>query len=198
MLRGFFLGIVATLVVGLLYVYVGVVQGFLIPANADARPSRLERWAASRSLHAALEREMPRQANPIPATDANYAAGIKLYAENCAMCHGTADGHPSNVAIGLYQHAPQLGRHGVEDDPDGETYWKIKHGIRLTGMPSYTKTLSEDQIWTLALFLKHMDELPSAPNRLWHAVKNPAALAPAAALPGGEGVVRKVKNERKS
>ena len=187
MLRGFVLGVIAALAAVVLFVYVGITAGIHIPANADARPSKLETWAAKRSLHATLEREMPRQANPISPTDADYDAGIKLYAENCAMCHGTADGHPSNVAIGLYQHAPQLGEHGVEDDPDGETYWKVKHGIRLTGMPAYTKTLSDDQIWTLALFLKHMNALPPAPARLWRAMKNPAALAPASALPPRRG-----------
>jgi thiosulfate dehydrogenase len=185
--RGFVLGIVATLVVGALVAYVGVTQGLLIPANADARPPALEAWAAHKSLSATIEREMPRQPNPIAATDANYDAGIKLYAENCAACHGTANGHPSNIAIGLYQHAPQLGAHGVEDDPGGETYWKIKHGIRLTGMPAYTKTLTDDQIWTVALFLKHMDHLPAEPNARWHAMKSPVALAPASAIPVRRG-----------
>lgn len=182
-MKGFLLGIATAIVAALIVLYVGIVEGLLIPANADAKPSGLERWAASRSLHAAIERGMPKQPNPVAATNANYDAGITLYAENCAVCHGTANGRPSTIAIGLYQHAPQLGRHGVEDDPDGETYWKIKHGIRLTGMPSYAKTLSDAQIWTLALFLKHMDKLPPEPNKRWKAVKNPAPPAPASALP---------------
>jgi thiosulfate dehydrogenase len=186
-LRGFLLGVIATLAAAALFAYVGIAQGLLIPANADAKPSAMEHWAAQSSLHATIDREMPHRPNPIPPTDANYDAGVKLYAENCAVCHGTADGHPSNVAIGLYQHAPQLAAHGVEDDPDGETYWKIKHGIRLTGMPAYTKTLGDDQIWTLALFLKHMNALPPGPNRLWHAMKNPVALAPASAIPHRPG-----------
>ena len=51
---------------------------------------------------------------------------------------------------------------GVEDDPEGWTYWKIDHGIRWTGMPSWKATLSDQQMWTLALFLKHMDKLSPA------------------------------------
>jgi thiosulfate dehydrogenase len=183
LVRGFILGIVATLALAFVVLYAGVVQGWLIPANADARPSGLERWAARRSLSAAIRRGMPSQPNPIAQTDANYDAGIKLYAANCVVCHGAAEGAPSAIAVGLYQHAPQLGKDGVEDDPDGETYWKIEHGIRLTGMPSYAKTLSDQQIWTLALFLKHMDALPPGPNALWRAMKNPVMLAPVSALP---------------
>src|SRR5579863_4813460 len=48
---------------------------------------------------------------------------------------------------------------GVEDDPQGWTFWKIKHGIRWTGMPSWGHELNDQEIWTLALFLKHMDKL---------------------------------------
>jgi mono/diheme cytochrome c family protein len=178
--KGFALGILVTIVVAFLIVYVGITQGWLIPANADSKPSKLERWAASRSLHATLNREMPRGANPVAATDANYLAGIKLYGENCSVCHGVADGAPSAIAVGLYQHAPQLGKDGVEDDPEGETFWKVDHGIRLTGMPAFSPSLNETQVWTLALFLKHMDSLPQVPERAWKALKNPVALAPKA------------------
>jgi len=182
-LKGFILGIVVTIVAALVVGYAGITGGFLIPANADAKPSPFERWAASRSLDATIAREAPTQANPVAATDANYEAGIKLYAANCSACHGLPGTRPSSIAIGLYQHAPQLARHGVEDDPAGETFWKIKHGIRLTGMPAFTRTLSDAQIWTLALFLKAMDKLPPAPQKLWRSLKMPVALAPSSALP---------------
>jgi mono/diheme cytochrome c family protein len=182
-MKGFLLGIITTLVVFFLVAYIGITQGLLIPANADAKPPALEKWAASRSLNATIRREMTTDPNPVALTDANLDAGIKLYGENCAACHGVASGPPSKIAVGLYQHAPQLGRHGVEDDPDGETLWKIQHGIRLTGMPAYTSTLSMQQMWTIALFLKHMDALPVGPRNVWEAMKNPVALAPASALP---------------
>jgi thiosulfate dehydrogenase len=169
MARGIVLGVVATLVVLGLGAYIGIRAG-VMPANADAKPGKLERWAANASLHATLAREASSSPNPLAATDANYAAGIKLYGENCAMCHGTSNADPSNVARGLYQKPPQLAKDGVEDDPDGVTYWKIAHGIRLTGMPAFDRTLREEQIWQVALFLKHMDGLPPAPQRLWKAV----------------------------
>jgi hypothetical protein len=58
-LKGFIAGILATLAILLVVGYVGVTQGLLIPANADAKPSRMERWMASRSLGATIAREMP-------------------------------------------------------------------------------------------------------------------------------------------
>jgi mono/diheme cytochrome c family protein len=171
MARGVILGIVAALVVLGLGAYIGIEAG-MMPANADAKPSKLETWAARISLRATLARGASAAAPPIALTDANLIAGIKLYAANCAICHGASDGKPSRVASGLYQHPPQLAKDGVEDDPEGETYWKIQHGIRFTAMPSFGKALDDRQKWQLTLFLKHMNGLPPAPQRVWKAIKS--------------------------
>jgi thiosulfate dehydrogenase len=173
MVRGFILGVVATIVVALAGAYALLDSG-LIPANADAKPAGLELWVAGTSLNATLRRQAPREANPVPLTSANLIAGITLYGQHCAICHGTAGGDPSAspVAKGLYPRPPQLATDGVEDDPEGVSYWKIKHGIRLTGMPAWGSALNDRQIWTLALFLKHMDKLPPDAQQAWAEVKN--------------------------
>ena len=174
MTKGILVGVAATLVAGLLGAYLFVALG-LMPANADAKPPALERWAAHKSLNALIAREAPKTPNPVAISDENLIDGVKLYAANCAVCHGTADGAASNIAKGLYQHAPQLARHGVTDDEEGETYWKIYHGIRLTGMPSYRATLSETQMWRITLFLKHMNELTPGAEKAWKSLPSSAA-----------------------
>lgn len=173
MLRGFILGILATIAAALVCGYLGLRNG-LVPANADARPGQLETWAAQTSLAATLLREAPKGANPVALSDANLVAGIGLYRLHCAICHGTAKGgaSASPVARGLYPRPPQLASHGVEDDPEGYSFWKIEHGIRWTGMPSWRGTLSDQQIWTLAMFLKHMNKLPPAAEQAWQQVTN--------------------------
>jgi mono/diheme cytochrome c family protein len=90
------------------------------------------------------------------------------------VCHGSAKGDAaaSPIAKGLYQKPPQFATEGVEDDPEGVSFWKIKHGIRLTGMPSFAGALSDNEIWTIALFLKHMDHLPPAVQSAWQKVQN--------------------------
>ncbi len=176
MTKGFVAGVVATLVAGLIGAYLFVSLG-LMPANADGIPPGLEKWAARKSLHATIDRQAPKGANPVAVSDKALIAGVKIYHENCAVCHGGPDGKPSNIAVGLYQHAPQLARHGVEDDGAGETYWKVFHGIRMTGMPSYHHTLSEEQIWTVTLFLQNMDKLPAAAEKAWKAVPSQAPKA---------------------
>src|SRR5271166_4679328 len=179
MLRYMALGALGVIVVGAVGAYCAVLLG-LLPANADARPSALERWAARTSLRATVAREAPKQTDPLPVDDSNLAAGSKLYGDNCMVCHGASDGQASNIAAGLYQHAPQLGKHGVEDDPEGETYWKIDHGIRLTGMPAFGKSLTETQIWRLATFLKHMDSLPPQAQAAWKRLPTQASASRAA------------------
>jgi mono/diheme cytochrome c family protein len=170
MLKGFILGIIFTVLAAAAAAY-GMIRTGTIPANADERPPGIEAWAARMSLHATLRRSAPQGDNPLSVNDKDLLAGIKLYAQNCAVCHGDSTGNATNVAKGLYQKPPQLGKHGVEDDPDGVTLWKVQHGIRWTGMPAYGKTLTDRQLWQLTLFLKHMDHLPPAAQKAWQQVK---------------------------
>jgi len=172
MFRGFILGVVVALLIGVVAGYFVITSG-VIPANADAQPGSFELWAAGASLEATLKKEAPTTANPVAATEANFVEGLKLYAQNCVYCHGGSDGTASSLAKGEYPAPPQLAKDGVEDDPEGWSYWKLKHGIRLSGMPAWTDTLNDNQIWTLALFLKNMDKLPPAVDKDWKALKTP-------------------------
>jgi thiosulfate dehydrogenase len=173
MLKGMILGVALAVAVAIVGAYCLLKSG-LIPANADAAPGSVETWMARTSLEATLNRDAPKDQNPVPLNDQNLLDGIALFARNCAVCHGSAKGSaaPSPIAKGLYQKPPQLASDGVEDDPEGVSFWKIKHGIRLTGMPSFAATLSDREIWTIALFLKHMDKLPPAGEQAWRQVQN--------------------------
>jgi mono/diheme cytochrome c family protein len=173
MVRAFVLGVVLTILAAAGGGY-AVLRSGLIPANADANPGWFETWAAGASLDATIAREAPKGPNPVALTDANLIAGIDLYGQHCAICHGTAKGEASAspIAKGEYPPPPQLATDGVEGDPEGYSYWIIAHGIRWTGMPSWRGTLNDEQIWTLALFLKNMDKLPAAAEQAWKNVRN--------------------------
>jgi mono/diheme cytochrome c family protein len=63
----------------------------------------------------------------------------------------------------MFPKPPRLFKgHGVTDDPPGETYWKAANGIRLTGMPAYSGSLSDTQLWQVSLMLAKADKLPAA------------------------------------
>ena len=125
-------------------------------ATAD-KPFPFEPRIVQIPLRARIAREMP-ASSPIPATDENLIACASLYEDKCESCHGTAD-QPSALGRSTFPRAPQLwirhadGAVGVSDDPVGETYWKVKNGIRLTAMPAYISSLSEKQLWQVSLLL---------------------------------------------
>jgi mono/diheme cytochrome c family protein len=67
------------------------------------------------------------------------------------------------IAAGMYPRPPKLleGK-GVTDDEPGESYWKVAHGIRLTGMPGFGKSLSETEMWQVSFLVAQADKLPKA------------------------------------
>lgn len=141
-----------------------------MPVAVADKPFPYEKQIVSIPLNARIDAEMPKSA-PISATQENLNAGAQIYQDKCEVCHGAADS-PSSIGQNIYPPAPQLwakhknGVVGVSDDPVGETYWKVKNGIRLTGMPSYAKVLSDTEIWQVSLLLSHADKpLPSEASR---------------------------------
>lgn len=167
MFRGFIVGVILTLLAIGMVGYVVIVNGTIPAAAAHAQPLPLERWAARASLRATLGRDAPTDPNPVALSDANLIAGVVLYDQHCVFCHGKAQGEASPLAKGMYPAPPQLPKHGVEDDPEGWTFWRIQNGVRWTGMPAWQGTLNEQQIWQLVLFLKHMNSLPPAAQQAW-------------------------------
>lgn len=136
-----------------------------------------EAFFARKALHARIAKEAPKNV-PIEANEANYLGGVQLYKEHCAVCHGLPLAPKSAIAAGMYPHPPVLfeGK-GVTDDEPGESYWKIANGIRLTGMPGFSKSLSETQMWQIAILLAHADKLPASAKAAL--VAPPASNAPA-------------------
>jgi mono/diheme cytochrome c family protein len=164
-MRTFILGIIVTI---FLIVAVGLVlvdYGFL-PTTADVAPPELEQNLAMRAMDSSMERHAPHIANPVPLTDENLIAGMKLYSMNCALCHGSLDYSPSLLAHSMYPPPPQIILDPL-DDPDWHIYYAIRTGVRYTGMPAWSKTLADEDIWKVTAFLTRMDKLPPAVQDEW-------------------------------
>jgi len=126
----------------------------------------MEKQIVSVPLHARIDREMPAHA-AMDANPANLLLGAEVYRQQCAGCHGLY-GRPSAFGAHMFPQSPQLwaphghGVVGVSDDPPGEIYWKVKNGIRLSGMPSYKDILNETQMWQVSVLLANADkQLPA-------------------------------------
>jgi thiosulfate dehydrogenase len=154
---GFIIGILILPVCAWLYVRFGYA-----PVATAASPLPFERQLAHMALNARIDKEAPKSA-PIQPTDENLLAGAQTYRGHCAVCHGLPGQEDSPTAKGMFPKPPQLFKgHGVTDDPPGETYWKAANGIRLTGMPAYSGSLSDTQLWQVSLMLAKADKLPAA------------------------------------
>ena len=178
-MRGFLMGLILGLLIVPIAIFFYVENGQAPAAAADA-PMPFEKFIARGALHARIKKEAPER-DLSTFTTADLTAGADAYQKNCAFCHGLPLQQPSAAAQGMFPHAPQLltEKETVTDDPVGVTYWKVKNGIRLTGMPGFQKALSDQQMWEVSALMARADKLP--PDVLRMLLPTPAGpTAPAA------------------
>ena len=175
-MRNFIFGTIATFLalacVGLAFAVFG-----LMPTNADSKPPVIEQRIATNALAASLNRRAAHLNNPLAASDSNLIEGMKIYTMNCAVCHGTLDNQPSPLEHSFYPPVPQLVLDPV-DDPEWHTYYVVRNGIRYTGMPSWSHTLSDQDMWKVTDFLTRVEKLPPGVQDYWkdaYGVKPPGA-----------------------
>jgi mono/diheme cytochrome c family protein len=82
------------------------------------------------------------------------AAGAGLYQEMCTGCHLGPGLERSEMSQGLYPPAPELAR-GIKHTPE-QTFWIIKHGVKLTAMPAWGKTHDDQLIWDMVAFIRQL------------------------------------------
>lgn len=152
---GFIIGIIIMPICVWCYFYFGYA-----PVATAAPPMPFEKYFARAALHARIDKEAPKNA-PIQVNTENLVAGAHLYRTHCSVCHGLPGQSDTAIAKGMFPKPPQLFKgHGVTDDPVGETYWKVANGIRITGMPGFTNSLTTDQMWQVSILLARADKLP--------------------------------------
>jgi thiosulfate dehydrogenase len=176
----FLLGIAVTLLIiplaGFFYV-----RSSYMPVAATDPPLPFERLLAGMALRARTHLEAPSQ-DVSGFTTADLVAGAQIFRDKCAFCHGLPHQASSIAGAGMFPHAPQLftAEGNVSNDPAGVTYWKVRNGIRLTGMPSFKAALTDQQMWQVSALLARGTHLsPEVQEAL-----EPAA--PAVTPPRGE------------
>ena len=93
-----------------------------------------------------------------PVSDpARIAAGGQRYAVLCVTCHLAPGVTKSDLRPGLYPHPPDL----AQEETQGEqrAFWIIKHGIKMSAMPAWGKTLDDAAIWDLVAFVRRLPEM---------------------------------------
>ena len=94
--------------------------------------------------------------NPLPSDTATLARGQQLFAQNCAICHGAGGKGDGPLGQNLTPRPVDLTGSHLTTHTDGDLYWWISHGIAGTGMPSFTGTLSDQDIWALIRYIRSL------------------------------------------
>ncbi len=81
--------------------------------------------------------------------------GLSRFNKSCEPCHGAPGVKPFGFAKGMYPHPPDLMK-SVKDLSLKHVFWVIRNGIKTTGMPSFEKTLTDKELWSLAVSVKHL------------------------------------------
>jgi thiosulfate dehydrogenase len=167
-------------IVGVLLVPAALMAWFhygRVPVAVADPPLPEERLVTSVPLDQRIDREMVKNP-PVQPDEATLVAGAHIYGEQCAACHGYY-GKPSAFGTHMFPTAtPLWEKHehsdvvGVSDDPPGATYWKVVNGIRLTGMPAFKQTLTEQEMWQVSILLANADK-PLPPDALYILRGNP-------------------------
>lgn len=140
------------------------------PVSTTASPLPFERFFAMLAMRASLSHEAPKVDAALPA-EADLKSGANLYRENCAVCHGLPGAPQTAISKGMYPHPPQFFKPDQPNTFDAnhpyhpaspKAYWKVKNGVRLTGMPGFKDSLTEQQILQLSQFLGNARNLPPA------------------------------------
>jgi mono/diheme cytochrome c family protein len=185
-----FKALVIGILIGVLLVGAGAwlyfTTGWAPVAVADP-PMLFEKKFAHSALNARVGKDPHTDPAPVPTSEATYLAAADVYKQNCAVCHGAPGEAQTAIAKGMFPKPPEL-LHGtgVTDDPAWETYWKVKNGIRLTGMPSFKGSLDDKQIWQVSVLLANADKISPAVKATLTSTPVPVQPAASTALPSAK------------
>lgn len=145
----------AGLIGGVLFIYLGIFN-----VAADDLHTKPVYWL----LEAVRERSVAMRARGIdvpPLADpAMITAGGADYNEMCTGCHLKPDVAESEMASAMYPRPPNLAK--VKRDNPAATFWIIKHGFKMSGMPAWGLTHDDRRIWAMVAFLQQLPRLTPA------------------------------------
>ena len=152
----------------LLLVGIGVLMGavtvFVISRrgiSAKEEPGRIETLLARAMRRLAIPGGDRNLKNPIAVTPEVLASGMSHFADHCAGCHANNGSGETEIGLGLYPKPPDMRLSPTQSLTDGELFYIIENGVRLTGMPAWTTGTAEgaQASWHLVHFIRKLPTL---------------------------------------
>jgi mono/diheme cytochrome c family protein len=140
--------------------------------SARESPSALERWVARRARSMAAPADAQGRANPVPNSPEVLAEARAHWADHCAGCHANNGSGDSEMGKRMYPPAPDMRLRETQEMTDGELFFIIQNGVRMTGMPGWgggdtpdAKQHDEQDSWKLVRFIRHLPEVTAQEER---------------------------------
>jgi mono/diheme cytochrome c family protein len=135
-------------------------RGVTIRRGFSARdnPSAIETLVATTARQLAVPSQYRQLRNPL-SSSSDLQPGIEHFADHCATCHANDGSGDTLFGKGLYPKPPDMRRKQTQNKSDGELYYTIENGIRLSGMPAFGEEhakAGDMETWNLVLFIRHL------------------------------------------
>jgi len=129
--------------------------------TAKIEPTRVEAAAARKLRSMAIPGAFRHLSNPVAPSKDVIGAGLAHFADHCAMCHANDGSGQTEMGRNLYPRAPDLRLPATQGLTDGELFYIIENGVRLTGMPGFGDGTEESKrgSWHLVVFIRHLPRL---------------------------------------
>ena len=158
-MRWFFLSIVFVCAIALLtgLTLIRQARGF----STRAQPTAMEAWVARRARDLAMPADAKSRPNPVAGTPDTIADGRAHWADHCASCHANDGSGDTIIGKNMYPPAPDMRLPATQQLTDGELFYIIQNGVRLTGMPAWgTGSAHDDEdSWKLVHFIRHLPQI---------------------------------------
>lgn len=149
--------VVITLLVGVAIPLLILASG-VINMAASNQPSGLEKTLATFAVQRSMAMRAPESTSESLSEPATLSDGLEHYAAMCVRCHGGPGVEAAEFTLGLNPPAPMLDDASTHFT-DGELFWIVKNGIRMTGMPAFGGTHSDEDVWKMVAAVNHLSDL---------------------------------------
>jgi len=130
--------------------------------SAREEPTALEAFVARRLRSLATPRTAKAMQNPVAASPEVLSEAMAHFADHCATCHGNDGSGETSIGVGLYPKPADMRLLETQNLTDGELFYIIHNGIRLTGMPAFGQDAAEEpdlDSWKLVHFIRYLPNL---------------------------------------
>ena len=149
-LIGFMTALVLLALAGLSVIWTGIYNVAASDPHYDP-----VRWGLETTMHNSVERRARDIQAPARFTEEQLRAGFESFNSMCVQCHGAPGREQAEWARGMRPRPPDLSGHATHWNA-AQVFWIVKHGIKMSAMPAFGRTHTDEDIWSIVAFVEQL------------------------------------------